>query len=98
MKPSIEEKISCAMVFEKCSKSLDQKDKRILSVYDHKTICVDCKEAEEGRPDYAEVSKDMINQCLVETEQQWADPENFCFYHFNYFLGLPAHIIIYHQR
>ena len=85
MKPSIEEKISCAMVCEKCSKILDQKDKRILSVYDHKTICVDCKKAEEGRPDYAQVSKDMINQCLVDTEQQWADPENFCFYHFNYF-------------
>jgi hypothetical protein len=32
MKPSIEEKISCATGCEKCSKSLDQKDKRILSV------------------------------------------------------------------
>ena len=46
---------------------------------------MDCKKKEEARPDYAKVSKEMINQCLVDTEQQWADPENYCFYHFNPF-------------
>ena len=85
MKPHIEEKISCATLCERCDKGLKPQDKRILSVYDHKTICMDCKKAEKARPDYAQVSKDMISQCLVETEQQWADPENFCFYHFNSF-------------
>lgn len=85
MKPHIEEKISCATLCERCDKDLTPQDMRILSVYDHKTICVECKKAEENRPDYAQVSKDMISQCLVETEQQWADPENYCFYHFNYF-------------
>jgi hypothetical protein len=82
MKPILEDKISCAIICERCDKKLNLEDKRILSVYDHKTICMDCKKIEEERPDYATVSKDMINQCLVDTEQQWADPENFCFYHF----------------
>lgn len=82
MKVSWEEKISCATECSKCEKKLGQKDKRILSVYNHQPICMDCKNKEEERHDYAKVSKEMINQCLVDTEQQWADPENYCFYHF----------------
>ncbi len=82
MKQNLEEKISCAIKCERCDEKLSPEDKRILSVYDHKTVCMDCKKKEEDRTDYEEVSKDVINQCLVDTEQQWADPENFCFYHF----------------
>ncbi len=82
MKKNLEEKISCAIVCERCNKKLNQEDQRILSVYDHKTICMECKKNEENRPNYEEIAKEMINQCLVDTEQQWADPENFCFYHF----------------
>jgi len=82
MKQNLEEQISCATVCDKCDKKLRPEDKRILSVYDHKTICMDCKKKEEERSDYEKASKEMINQCLVDSEQQWSDPENFCFYHF----------------
>ena len=82
MKPYIKDQISCATVCERCDQKLNSEDKRILSVYDHKTICMDCKKKEEGRTDYVEASKEMINQCLEDTELQWGDPENFCFYHF----------------
>jgi hypothetical protein len=57
-------------------------DPRILSVYDHEAICMDCKKKEEQRPDYAEMSKETIGQCIVDTELQWGDPKGFCFHHF----------------
>ncbi len=77
-----EERISCATGCERCSKGLEQADYRILSVYDHKAICMECKKKEEKRPDYDEVSKSMIGQCIADVDQDWQDPEAFCYHHF----------------
>jgi hypothetical protein len=41
-----------------------------------------CKNEEEQRADYEEISKGVIGQCLIDTEMQWGDPEGFCFHHF----------------
>jgi hypothetical protein len=46
-----EKKLACAMECSKCKKSLDPKEKRILSVYDNEAICMKCKAEEEQRPD-----------------------------------------------
>ena len=82
MNDNWEERISCSTECLRCKKRLGQGDERILSVYDHQAICMDCKKNEEKRSDYAEVSKMMIGQCLVDTEERWSDPQDFCFYHF----------------
>ena len=82
MKNEWEERISCALQCSRCNKRLGAKDKRILSVYDHNAICLDCKKKEEKRPDYEEISRNMIGQCLADTELKWGDPGGYCFYHF----------------
>lgn len=41
-----------------------------------------CKREEEKRSDYAEKSRQMIGQCMAETEMKWSDPEGFCYHHF----------------
>jgi len=79
MKEEWEEKILCATQCSRCREGLNQ---RILSVYDHQVICMGCKKREEERPDYDEASKDMIRQCLVDTERQYGDPGGFCYHHF----------------
>lgn len=79
MKEEWEEKILCATQCSRCQKILDE---RIFSVYDHEVICIGCKKREEERPDYDEASKDMIRQCLVDTERQYGDPGGFCYHHF----------------
>jgi hypothetical protein len=76
------EKLTCATQCHHCNQSLRADDQRILSVYDHEAICMDCKEAEEKKPDYEEISKQMIGQCLIDTEVQYGDPEGYCFHHF----------------
>jgi hypothetical protein len=76
------EKLSCATQCRRCNQKLGPKDQRILSVYDHEAICMGCKSEEETRPDYEEISKQMIGQCLIDTEVQWGDPEGYCFHHF----------------
>jgi len=65
MQDNWEERLSCTTRCSKCKKELD---KRILSVYDHQPICMEYKKEEEARPDYEEVSKKMIGQCMAETE------------------------------
>ena len=35
--------LTCAIACAHCKKSLKADDRRILSVYDHQPICVDCK-------------------------------------------------------
>jgi hypothetical protein len=55
---------------------------RILSVYDHEAICMECKKEEEKRPDYEKVSRETIGQCMIDTEIQWGDPEGYCYHHF----------------
>lgn len=41
-----------------------------------------CKEKEEGNPDYPEVSKRMIGQCMANTELTMKDPAGYCYHHF----------------
>ena len=79
MKDNWEERLSCATTCSRCNKELD---KRIFSVYDHQPICMECKKEEEARPDYEEVSKGMIGQCMAEIEQFYGDPGGYCFHHF----------------
>lgn len=57
MKDNWEERISCVTHCSRCNERLD---KGILSVYDHQPICMECKKKGEKRPDYEEVSKNMI--------------------------------------
>lgn len=77
-----EKELSCAIACNRCNKSLNKDDLRILSVYDHQSICMDCKQEEEKRPDYEEVSRNMIGTCLVDTEIMYGDPGGYCYYHF----------------
>jgi hypothetical protein len=65
------EQLSCAIQCPRCDKKLGSDDQRILSVYDHQAICMQCKKDEEQRPDYEAVSKQMIGQCLIDTEMKW---------------------------
>jgi hypothetical protein len=82
MNENWEERLSCATKCAKCGKDLRAKDVRILSVYDHEAICTNCKKEEEKRPDYAEMSKKMIGQCMADTELTMIDPGGYCFHHF----------------
>ena len=77
-----EEALKCAVSCPRCHAKLRPSEKRILSVYDHSAICMACKAAEEKRPDYPEKSRQMIGQCLADTEMRWSDPEGFCYHHF----------------
>jgi len=74
--------LKCAIACAHCNKSLKADDRRILSVYDHQPICLDCKKREEERADYPEVSQKMIGTCMAETEVMYSDPGGYCFYHF----------------
>ncbi len=82
MKDGWAEKLSCATHCYRCEDKLDPKDLRILSVYDHGAICMACKNDEQERGDYEDVSKQTIGQCMIDTELQYGDPEGFCFHHF----------------
>jgi len=77
-----EEKLSCATTCSRCAKALQPEDARILSVYDHQPICTACKDREAGNADYAEVSKRMIEQCMVDAELTMKDPAGYCYHHF----------------
>ena len=43
MEEKWEKQLACAEVCQRCSATLGKKDKRLLSVYDHQPICMDCK-------------------------------------------------------
>ena len=77
-----EKVLSCAIECTRCSQKLDSNSERILSVYDHQPICIECKKEEESRPDYEAVSKNMIGQCMAETEVMYGDPGGYCYFHF----------------
>ncbi|MBT8342991.1 MAG: hypothetical protein HKP58_11405 [Desulfatitalea sp.] len=77
-----QEKLTCALACQRCSKTLDPNDQRILSVYDHEPVCLPCKKEEEQRPDYEQVSREMIGTCMAETEMMYSDPGGYCFHHF----------------
>ena len=42
------EQLTCATQCTRCDKKLGANDQRILSVYDHQAICIDCKNEEES--------------------------------------------------
>jgi hypothetical protein len=77
-----EKELSCAEKCTNCEAELEKRDQRILSVYTHAPICMNCKQAEEKRPDYADVSKGMIGQCIEDTGRPYGDPGGYCFHHF----------------
>lgn len=77
-----EEKLSCAVACSRCSRSLKPDQQRILSVYDHEPICMDCKAREERKSDYETVSRETIGTCMAETEVLYSDPKGYCFHHF----------------
>ena len=76
------EKLACAIQCQRCERKLAPTDPRILSVIDHEAICMACKKEEEKRDDYEEISKQTIEQCLIDTEMQWGDPQGYCYHHF----------------
>lgn len=76
------EKLFCALECKRCQRGLKPEDLRILSSYDHEAICMDCKKAEEERPDYEEASKKVIGNCMSDMELQQSDPGGYCYSHF----------------
>ena len=82
MKDQWEKELSCAVACERCNGKLAPSDQRILSVIDHKPICLACKAKEEAQPDYADVSRQMIGTCMMETEVMQGDPGGYCYFHF----------------
>lgn len=77
-----QEELSCASRCFRCDRAIGPKDPRILSVYDHKAICMACKELEMTRADYPEVSMQVTAYCLVHAESGGADPQGYCYHHF----------------
>jgi hypothetical protein len=77
-----EKQLACAEKCGRCHKALGSKDRRILSVIDHRPICEDCKKQEEKRPDYEDVARQMMAQCMRETDKPYGDPAGYCFHHF----------------
>jgi hypothetical protein len=77
-----EKALSCAKKCANCEAELGPRHQRILSVYTHEPICMNCKRDEEKRPDYADVSKGMIGQCIQDTGRPYGDPAGYCFHHF----------------
>lgn len=75
-------KMICLTECPRCKRHLEADDPRILSIYDHEPICMQCKKNEEQQADYEEVSKRMIGQCLADVELKQEDPEAFCYNHF----------------
>ena len=77
-----EKKLACTIQCLRCQKSLKPEDQRILSIYDHKPICMDCKKEEEQRSDFESVARQTIGTCMAENEMLYGDPGGYCLYHF----------------
>ena len=82
MEENWEKQLACAKSCQQCGKSLQNKDRRLLSVYDHEPICMDCKNEEEKRPDFEDMSRQMIAACMETTNKPYGDPASYCFHHF----------------
>lgn len=77
-----QKELSCAEICASCNDNMDKRALRILSVYSHQPICSDCKVEEEKRPDYENMSRQMILECVRTTGKPYGDPEGYCFHHF----------------
>jgi hypothetical protein len=77
-----EKQLACAEQCGRCHKALTGKDRRILSIIDHRPICADCKKEEEKRPDYEDAARQMMAQCVEQTNKPFGDPAGYCFHHF----------------
>jgi hypothetical protein len=77
-----EKNLACASQCGRCHQPLPSFGQRILSVFDHEPICLDCKRKEETRADYQEASREMIGRCMADTEAQYSDPGGYCYFHF----------------
>lgn len=77
-----QENLSCAIACGRCDGRLGKDDQRILSVYDHEPICMDCKAKEERRMDYEETAKGLMGQLMAESEVLYGDPGGYCYHHF----------------
>lgn len=82
MRDDWKEKLTCAISCSGCQRGLAAKDPRILSSYTHEPICMKCKSEEEQKPDYAEISQQMIGHCMAETEILYGDLGSYCYHHF----------------
>ena len=82
MEDNWEKQLACAGSCHRCGMSLQNKDRRLLSVYDHEPICLSCKKEEEKRPDYEDMSRQMIANCMETTNKPYGDPAGYCFHHF----------------
>lgn len=74
--------LDCAANCRRCGQPLETRARRILSVYDHVPICMNCKKAEEKLPDYPDVAKQMVASCIDLTGKPYGDPAGYCFHHF----------------
>jgi hypothetical protein len=77
-----EKQLACASQCQRCKKPLGKKDLRVLSVYDHQPICMDCKQNDEKRLDFQDQAKLMVASCISETRKPYGDPASYCFHHF----------------
>jgi hypothetical protein len=82
MEENWEKQLTCALDCHRCGKSFRNSDQRLLSVYDHQPICMSCKAEEEKRPDYEDMSRQMIAACMAKTNKPYGDPASYCFHHF----------------
>jgi hypothetical protein len=82
MEKNWQKHLACAEQCVRCNESLQTKDRRFLSVFDHQPICVDCKKEEEKRPDYQDASRQLMVECMAETSRPYGDPASYCFHHF----------------
>ncbi len=82
MEDEWKKELGCASSCFRCKRGLGPKDRRILSIRDHKPVCMDCKRREEKDPDYENESKLMIASCIEAAGKPYGDPEGFCFHHF----------------
>jgi hypothetical protein len=82
MEATWEKNLACTLACSRCNRGLGPDDQRILSVYDHAAICLECKKREEAQPDYEQTSRNMVGQCLMDVELSQSDPGGFCYFHF----------------
>ena len=82
MKDTWEDILSCAVACDRCGTALAPDTPRILSIRDHQAICMECKRKEEAEGGYADASKEMIGQCMLESEAMYGDPGGYCYHHF----------------